>query len=321
MLRTLSALALTASLLAACSDGSDTAAEDTTTTAEVPTTETTGSTTSTTEPSGAPMVTLEDPGQEPRRQLRLDLQVGATDQVTQRQEVSIEIRIDGQTQAAPSPTTELDLGYEVTSVDGDVIETVGRYEDVRVADDAGADPSAVAQITELLEGFRTAQARATFDTHGAVLSSEIEGLDLSGAGGAVAEQFATSLADVAESLSMPFPEEPIGAGARWRVESEAEIAGIQVAITTTVQLAELTGERAAGTVRQEIRFVPGQVEVFGTPATVVSGDLQGTGTVEWDLVDGIVPRSDITTEGTSVIEAGGTRVEQEQRQRIVVTAR
>lgn len=316
MLRKLLALALTASLLAACSDDDgDTATEDTTTTAAETTT------TETTESSGTPTVTVEDPGQEPRRELRLDLQVGDTDQVTQRQEVSIEVQVADQTQAAPSPTTELDLGYEVTSVDGDVIETVGRFEDVRVADEAGADPSAVAQITELLEGFRTARAHATVDPQGAVLSSEIEGLDLGGAGGAVAEQFATSLADVAESLSMPFPEEPIGAGARWRVESEAEIAGIRVAVTTTMQLDELTDERAAGTVQQAIRFIPGDVEVFGTPATVISGDLKAAGTVEWDLVAGIVPRSDITTEGTSVIEAAGTQLQQTQRQRIVVTAR
>ena len=162
---------------------------------------------------------------------------------------------------------------------------------------------------------------ATFTSQGAVVSSEIDGLDLAGGVGQMTEQLAASLADVAESLSMPFPEEAVGAGARWRVETETEIAGIQVAITTTVQLEELTDERAAGTVQQDIEFLPGEVEVFGTMANVVSGDLQGTGTVEWDLVDGIVPRSDITTEGTSVIEAQGTTIEQDQRQRIVITSR
>lgn len=324
-MRKLLALSLAVSVLAGCGDDDTAAVDTTTTTAEVTPTEATedeeSTTTTAAEEIDGPTVTLEDPGQEPRRELRLDLAAGDTDQVTQRQEVSVEVTVDGQTQTAPSPTTELDLAYEVTSVEDDVIETRGTYQDVRIVDPAGSDPSTVSQIEELLGGFLDAEALATFTTQGAVVSSTIEGLDLEGGAGQMTQQLAASLADVAESLSMPFPEEAIGTGARWVVETETEIAGIRVAITTTVHLDELTDERAAGTVEQDIRFLPGEVEIFGTAATVVSGDLQGSGTVEWDLVDGIVPRSDITTSGLSVIEAQGATIEQDQRQRIVVTAR
>lgn len=325
--RTLLVLALTASLIAACGDDDDdtdvgaastTTTEDTTTTAE---------STTTTEPSGDEegstgyTVTVEDPGAEPRRQLRLQAEVGDVDQITQRQEVTIEVRAGGQTQSAPSPVMELDVAYAVEDVTEDTITVAGSYEDVRVLDTPGTDPAANVQIAELLEGFRSATARTTYTTSGAVRSAEIEGLDLEGEGGAMAEQLAGSLIESVESLSMPFPDEAIGAGARWRIETEADIAGLPVEISTVIELIELTDERAAGIVSQELRFVPGDVEVLGTPATVVSGELSGGGPIEWDLAGGVVPRSDITTSGTSVLEVQGNQIEQSQTQRVTLSSR
>jgi hypothetical protein len=132
---------------------------------------------------------------------------------------------------------------------------------------------------------------------------------------------ASSLTESVESLSMPFPDEPVGAGARWRIDTETEVAGLPVSITTVIQLDELTDDRAAGTVEQTMRFIPGDVEVMGVAATVVSGELAGGGPIEWDLAGGLVPRSDMTIAGTSVMEANGMRIEQLQEQRITFRSR
>ncbi len=325
--RTLLVLALTTSLVAACGndDDGDVAATSTTTTQD--TTTTTAESTTTTEPSDEDgeaagyTVTVEDTGAEPRRELRLQAEVGDVDRITQRQEVTIEIRAGGQTQAAPSPVTELDVAYVVEDVTDDEITIAGSYEDVRVLETPGTDPAANAQVAELLEGFRSATARTTYTTSGAVRSAEIEGLDLAGSGGAMAEQLADSLIESVESLSMPFPDEAVGVGARWRIETEAEIAGLPVEISTLIELTELTDDRAGGTVTQELRFVPGDVEVFGTPATVISGELSGGGPIEWNLAGGVVPRSDITTSGTTVLEVQGNQIEQSQTQRITISTR
>ena len=115
--------------------------------------------------------------------------------------------------------------------------------------------------------------------------------------------------------------EPVGVGARWRIETETEIGGLPIELTTVVELTELDGDRAVGTVEQVLRFVPGDVDVFGTPATVVSGELTGAGTVEWDLAGGVVPRSDITHSGTTVLEVAGSRVEQRQEMRVALLDR
>jgi len=318
------ALAIAAIVLgaAACGDSDDAA----TTTSSTATTEdptSTSEATTTTEAATQPayQVTLEDPGREPRRELRLQAEAGDTDRVTQRQEITIEIEAGGQVQSAPSPPTEIDLTYTIEEVDGDRISAVGTYDDVRVLQGPEDDPALVGQLRQMLEGFREATARTTYTPQGAVLEASLDGLELGGAAGPVVEQLAGSFTDAVEALSTPFPDEAVGPGARWRIDSETEIAGLPVAITTVVQLTELSDDRAAGTLDQTVRFVPGDVEVLGMPATVVSGELTGGGPIEWDLAGGIVPRSDITTAGATVIEANGVEIRQRQQQRISFTAR
>lgn len=318
-------LALTALALAAvaCGDSDEATTTASTTTEATTSTTEAEATTSTTEAADAPAytVTLEDPGQEPRRELRLQVAAGDTDEVTQRQEITIEIESGGQVQSAPSPPTEIDLSYVIDDVTDDRITAVGSYDDVRVLEGPDADPALVAQLRQVLDGFRGATARTTYTPQGAVLEASLEGLELGGAAGSVVEQLAASFTDAVEALSMPFPDEAVGAGARWRIDTATEIAGLPVEITTVVQLAELADDRAAGTVEQTVRFVPGDVEVLGVPATVVSGELTGGGPIEWDLAGGIVPRSDVTTSGATVIEANGVEIQQRQQQRITFTAR
>lgn len=308
--------------VAACGDSDDAATTTSTTTAES-TTSTTEAASTTTEPAAEPayVVTLEDPGQEPRRELRLGVEAGDTDQVTQRQEITIEIEAGGQVQSAPSPPTEIDLSYTIEEVDGERISAVGTYDDVRVLEGPDADPALVGQLRQMLDGFRDATAHTTYTPQGAVLEARLEGLELDGAAGPVVEQLAASFTDAVEALSTPFPDEAVGTGARWRIDTETEIAGLPVAITTLVQLTELTDDRATGTVDQTVRFVPGDVDLLGVPATVVSGELTGGGPIEWDLAGGIVPRSDITTSGATIIEANGVEIRQRQQQRISFSSR
>jgi hypothetical protein len=323
----LRALLLAAALVVggvACGDDDDDTATATTTTAEETTTSTTAEPTTTEAPQQqeAPyVVTVEDPGEEPRVQLRLDVDPGDTDQVTLRQEMTIEIEAGGQAQSAPSPVNEFDVTYTIDEVDGDRFTATGVYDDVRVLDTPGVDPAVADEVRSMMEGFRSARALTTFTSQGGIVEARLDGLEIPGAAGAFAEQMAGSFTDSAESMSLPFPDEAVGPGARWRVDTETEIAGMPVEITTVVQLAELGEDRAAGTMDQTLRFVPGDVQIMGVAATVISGELSGGGPIEWDLVGGVVPRSDVTIAGTAVMEANGTRIEQRQQQRITYTAR
>ena len=311
---------------AACGDDSGTATESTAVAGDPPvTTSTTEAVAPTgTEGTGATSsyrVTVEEAGAEPRRELRLGIQPGDVDRVTQRQEISIEIRAGDQVQAAPTPITEIDFTHTVEEVADDRVSSVGTYDDVRVLDTPGVDQATLDQTRGLLSGFLTATSSTTSTIRGAVLEARIEGLQLSGELGPLMEQLAASITDSAESMSVPFPVEPVGRGARWRVEADVEIAGLPVQIITTVTLTDLATERAAGTIEQTMRFVPGGANVLGTPLTVVGGELRGGGPIEWDLAGGLLPRSDVTISGTTVLEVDGTRIEQHQDQRITISAR
>jgi hypothetical protein len=268
---------------------------------------------------GGNTVTVEDDGEEPRQELRVRRSAGDVDRVTQLQETSLEMAMGGQRQSVTNPPIELDLRYVVDEATDDRIELTGSYEDIRIGE--GGDPAAAAQLRGSLDALREATAHTTITRRGSILEGRMEGFDMPGLAGEIAEQLTSSMAENAQSLSMPFPVEAVGIGARWRVETATEIGGLPIELTTVIELTELDDERAAGTVEQALRFVPGEVEVFGTQATVVSGELAGIGTIEWDLVAGIVPRSDITTTGTTVLEVSGNRVEQRQEMRIALLAR
>lgn len=265
------------------------------------------------------VVTVVEPGEEPRRELRVRATAEDVDEVTQVQEMAMEMTIDGRSQSLANPTVEIDLRYEVDAVRDDGMEVTSSYDDVRVLDDA--DPRAVAQMRQSLEALRSATGHVTIAPRGSILEARMEGLDLPGMPGQMVEQLTSSMAENPQNLSLPFPVEAVGVGARWRVASEAEIGGLPVELTTTIELTELDADRAAGSIDQVLRFVPGEVDAFGAPATIISGELAGNGTIEWDLDGGIVPRSDITTSGTTVFEVDGTRAEQHQELRVAFVAR
>lgn len=308
-----------------CGDDDDAATDATTTsTTEVAETTTTSeaSTTTTTEPASGDAFTLtvEDPGAEPRQELRLQLEEGDEDRVIQRQELTLRMDVGGQVEDATSPTTELDLVWRVDVVDGDQLTVSGTYDAIRVLPTPGVADAVVDQTRQVMATFEDATARTTYTRLGAILDADLD-LDMADdPTGGMLEQFSTSLTDTIESLSVPFPEEAVGAGARWRVDTELVLAGLPVQVTTTVQLDEVDGEHAAGTIEQTITFVPGEVETFGVPAEIISGELTGSGPVSWDLAAGLVPRSDITTSGTVVFDVDGIRVEQQQSQRLATSA-
>jgi len=318
---------LVAALLVAAACGDDDAASTTTTTAttEAATeTDADRSTTTTSEPaSTAPVrVVVEDRGQEPRRALRLGVGEGDEDPVTQRQELSLRVDVGGEVQDSPSPVTEIDLTWRVGGADDERLEVQGTYDAVRILETPGVDPATMEATRQSLQGFEGATVQASYTRHGAALAASFDELELpEGPAGEVAGQLLSGLTDTIESLSVPFPDEAVGVGARWRVDAEVVVAGLPMEVTTTVRLDELTADRATGTLDQVVRYVPGDVEAFGAPATVIGGEVTGSGPIVWDLAGGLLPRSDVRASGWVAFEVQGVRVEQQQTQRITVSAR
>src|SRR3546814_14841771 len=87
----------------------------------------------------------------------------------------------------------------------------------------------------------------------------------------------------AAQMSVPFPEEPVGAGAVWRVSASLDMAGLPFEIVTEVALTEVSDTEVSGTIDQTLTIVPGPVEVQGVAAEVVEGEMAGGGTISWPL--------------------------------------
>lgn len=287
---------------ASAAEGATTTAEETTTTAEqaaeVPL------------PAGAPVVELVDPGAEPRRALRFDPVVGEEQRITLRQEQTQVIEAGGVEQSTSS-ITELDVAYVVEDVGDGVIRTRAVYEDARIVE---ADAAARPVLERILGQFVGAEGRTEFDARGYVLDAELPDLDLGGIPGA--EQILEGLEGQLTSTAVPFPDEPVGAGAVWTVTSSTEFAGILVADTSfTVTLDSVDEEEVVASMVVTMTF-----SSAGAALEVESGELSGSGTTTWPL-GGVLALSDQQLTGTVVFTTQGQQVTQHQEQRITLTAR
>jgi hypothetical protein len=303
-------------LVAACSDDDGEGASSATTTAA---TEPSGEGTEGTQdgpapdvqlPPGAPAVELLDAGEEPREVLRFEPREGDKQQLTMRQEQHQTVEVGGTEQSVTS-ITEMDVAYFIDSVEGGVVRTRVVFEDARVVE---ADEIVRDTLEDVLSSMVGAEGRTEFDTRGFILDAELPDLDLSGIPGA--EQMLSALEDQLTSLAAPFPDEPVGTGARWRVVTSTDFAGILTGDTTyTIELTDRSDEEFTAAI--DIELVFGSA---GGPLEVESSDLRGSGTVTWP-VDGVVPLFDQSVEGSVVFTAQGQRVTQRQEQRMVMTPR
>jgi hypothetical protein len=88
-------------------------------------------------------------------------------------------------------------------------------------------------------------------------------------------------------MGAPFPEEPVGIGARWAVTSEVQQQGMKLQQVATYELTELSGDKGAARIDLK-QFAPrGAVTPPGLPpnvkAEIVSLDSRGLGKLRFDL--------------------------------------
>lgn len=302
------ALVLAVALVAGACGGDDETVAPTTTSAP---------TTTTREPEPVPgraVVEVLDAGQEPRQALRLAVEPGTQQAVVLVQEQHQEVVIGTQSQATDT-TTEQPVTYRVDAVSDGRIETTTVYGRGRLIDAPGDGSGAI--VEEVLAAFDGAEGRATFNDRAEVLELvpprvEVPSLQ------PVLDALLTGIASQASQLSMPFPEEPVGVGARWRVRTTAEISGLALTLRSDLTVTAITDESVTAEVHQTLTFVPGPVELSGARGEMLGGELTGGGTVEWHL-DAPVALVEQSMEGSSTIrvEAGGRSqtIEQHQRQR------
>lgn len=231
-------------------------------------------------------MTLIDPGEEPRTELRYEYTDGQPIAATMRQTQSLTQTIDGQAGPAVEYTVESDLNGEIQT-DGDTFTARTTIENVRLAD--GADPAIEQQLGETLSLLNGVTTVTTTDDRGQILDSSVENAE--------ALQAQPMLMQMVESMversniSVPLPQEPVGVGARWSSMQEINSVGMVIRQTTETELRSLDGSLAelAVTSTQEPPDSPVTLE-GGVEIEVHAWEATSEGIVRVDLTDP-TPRS------------------------------
>lgn len=261
--------------------------------------------------SSTTQVKLLDPGAEPRKALRLHPQPGAKQSIQMTMKMSMTMKvgeIEPPAMKIPQMNMAMDFTVKDVTADGDI-----NYEltvsDAAVADDTDVLPQISDAIKSAFGNFKGVSGSGTITSRGVNKKSE---LNMGSESNPQLRQVIDQLRDSWSNLSAPFPQEPVGPGAKWEVRMPIKSQGLTMTQTATYQVTSLEGDRlqASTTVIQnapkqniENPAMPGmKIEL-----TKMTGS--GKGEVTFDLGKVLPPagHTDLRSEFSMAMDAGGQK--------------
>ena len=217
-----------------------------------------------------PVIEVQEPGSEPRAQLRYVLVPGATQQSVPKVNTRISQKVgDADPRSGRSPQIEFDVRTTVGEPTQEALTVSFVFDDLRVAE--GAGQSELEDALEPLVGF---EAALTMTSRGEVVATDAEiPTELDDTSRTLLDQFLQQ----ARSLTVPLPEEAVGEGARWSARSEVTISGIELRQTARYEVVRLTSEGVELSVEITQRAAR---QTFTDPASGIEVELlssRGTG--------------------------------------------
>jgi hypothetical protein len=187
-------------------------------------------------------VKLLDAGAEPRKALRLHVKAGDKQTII----MTIKMNMDmsgtnpgGQPPKIPAMSIPADTTVQSVAANGDITyESV--LEEAGVVDEPGAAPEVVQAIKTQLGKLKGLTSTGVMSNRGMTKKVDIkapQGAD------AQMQQITDQIKEGASSMDAPFPEEAVGAGAKWEVKKTVQSQGMSVDQTATYQLVSLDGDR------------------------------------------------------------------------------
>jgi hypothetical protein len=253
-------------------------------------------------PGEAAVLEVIDTGSEPLQVMELNPKAG--------DQGSVLITLEQSVTGVPAlPAIEMTIDTEVTEVTDERITTEFEYSDTGVAQGSG-DPSVVGQIESALATFRGTRGTIVTSPTGQFIEGGFDtpaGLDP-----AIASVF-DQMEGQLRSMTVPFPDEPVGEGAIWSGAVGLELQGVTSATETTYELEEFDGDSYT---------LSSEVEQTLSGGGITEGNQSGSGTIEGSLTEIFPTSGTSTTGGTIVAEALGTdgeTTEVEQELELTVT--
>ena len=241
-------------------------------------------------------------GSAPRQQLRLQLVKGSAFNSSVTFHVAVGVSVGGNSINSISlPAFTMGLKTVVSDVTPNGSTVDFTFDRVDVA--PGGNPSVTSAMQAAAKKVVGLHARTTLDDKGTALAFGVE--NAAGAD-AQTQQLISQLRQQASSLSIPFPAEAVGKGARWQATTALELQGVRETATVTYVLQDVTGT----TVNLQIltnAVVPDQAAAIpglpaGVSAHVNRSVIKGGGVVATDLTQPLPSTFDQAGEGTISVD-------------------
>ena len=260
-----------------------------------------------------PVLKLVEAGAEPRTALRFAPAAGTAEVATMTMTMKMEMDLQGQKIPVAMPPFVMKMGVDITEVaaNGDFTYKMALKEATVGEDTTGAVNGAVLdQMRGLIGKMQGLGGDATVNARGAIIKSSF----------VVPPEAPQELKQVMDSLqqsmgqiSVPFPEEAVGVGAKWEVTTEVAQGGMKIGMVSKFELKSIEGNvvtiahEIVQTAGAQVIQGPGMPE--GTKATLLNLNGGGRGEGVFKL-DGVLPTSFATAMTIALsmeVEAAGQK--------------
>jgi hypothetical protein len=194
-------------------------------------------------PPSESTVKLLAPGAEPRKALRLHPKPGDKQTLETLVKIAMNMKM-GQTENPPMKMPGMKFILELTtkdvSSDGDITYE-NQISDASVVEEPGVMPQMAEAMKSAMESIKGSSGTATVSSRGLDKGSQFK---MDPNADPQANQAMEQMKDTLANISIPFPEEPIGPGAKWEAQRKVKSQGMMIDQTTAYELVSLEGERA-----------------------------------------------------------------------------
>lgn len=248
--------------------------------------------------SGEITVELLEAGDEPRKPLRYKFEEGRKDTMMMEMKMEMELELGG-TKAPKVPLPAMQMAMSIHSKE---VSPEGnlRYEfkldSASVADTPGVSPMVVSSVKSELAKMEGLSGWAEVSARGFTQDAEV---NVPAGAGQQLQQVINNMRQQIRQMSSPFPEEPVGKGARWVVHMPIDTPALKLTQKATYELESIEGDTC--TMKMDIVQTAPPQEMKtpnmppGASARLESLASTGSGNMLVDLTKP-VPRSDMTAE-------------------------
>ena len=267
-------------------------------------------------PGQPAIVTLVSPGAAPRAALRYKVAPTFKSRLDMVMTMGMNMDMGGMQMPMNMPAMKLSADVAVTGVapTGDITYDLV-FSDMTL-DPTGVDPSVAAAMQGVMPSMKGMKGTAVVTARGVQKSLN---MDTSTVNPALQQQM-QAMSSSLENMSLPFPEEPIGVGAKWEVKQALAAGGMRQFQKISVELTAVDGNTITLGLKTEQTAPPQPVNNPQLPpgATMQLVTLTGTGTGTTKIkLDSLVPISEVNSKTSTVMDM--TMSGQQQRMSVDVT--